>query len=42
MQEISITQFAKHIRRKEQVEGGKSGEKNHNDGDSVGSDKNSK
>ncbi len=42
MQEISITKFVKKTRRKEQVEGGKSGEKSHNNGGNVGKDKNSK
>jgi hypothetical protein len=39
--EISIVEFATQTRRKEQVEGGKNGEKSHNDGDSLGRDKNS-
>ncbi len=41
VQEISITKFVEQTRRKEQVEGGKSGEKNHNDGGNMGKDKNS-
>lgn len=39
MREISVAKFAKQIRRKEEVEGGKSGEKDHNRGDSVGKDR---
>ncbi len=38
--EISITKFAAQTWRKEQVEGGKNREKNRNDGDSLGNDKN--
>jgi hypothetical protein len=40
--EISIVEFAAQTGRKEQVEGGKNGEKSHNDGDSLGKDMNSK
>jgi hypothetical protein len=39
---MSVTKFAKQTGRKEQLEGGKSGEKNHNEGDSVGKDRISK
>ncbi len=40
--EISIVEFATQIGRKEQVEGGKNGEKSHNNGDSLGKDRKSK
>lgn len=41
MHKISITKFTEQTRKKEQTEGGKSGEKNHNEGYSVRKDKNS-
>jgi hypothetical protein len=34
--EITIIEFAKQIKRKEQLESGKSGDKNHNESESVG------
>jgi hypothetical protein len=37
-----VTKFTEHIRRKEQLESGKSGEKNHNEGENVGRDRISK
>jgi len=33
---ITIIKFAEHIGRKKQLESGKSGEKSHNEGESVG------
>ncbi len=38
VQEISIIQFIKQTGKKEEVEGGKSAERNHNNGDNVGKD----
>jgi len=35
---ISIIEFVEQIRKKEQVEGGKNGEKSHNEGNNVGKD----
>jgi hypothetical protein len=40
--EITIIEFGEQTRRKEQLENGKSGEKNHNEGESVGRDRISK
>ncbi len=39
MQEIMVNKFAEQIRRKEQLESGKSGGKGHNEGENVGRDK---
>lgn len=39
MREILEAEFIEQIRRKEQVEGGKNGEKSQNEGDNVGKDK---
>jgi hypothetical protein len=41
MHKISITKFTEQTGRKEQIEGGKSGDKSHNEGYSVKKDKNS-
>jgi hypothetical protein len=41
MHKISISKFIEQIGRKEQMEGGKSGEKSHNGGGSVEKDRNS-
>jgi hypothetical protein len=38
VQKILVIEFVKHIGRKEQMEGGKSGEKNHNEDDNLGKD----
>jgi hypothetical protein len=37
--QITITEFVEQIGKKEQLESGKSGEKSHNEGESVGGDK---
>ncbi len=42
MQKILVIKFVEHTVRKEQVEGGKSGEKNHNEDDNIGKDRISK
>lgn len=42
MQKILVIEFVKHTGRKEHVEGGKSGEKSHNEDDNLGKDRISK
>jgi len=42
MQKILVIEFVKQIGRKEQVEDGKSGEKNHNEDDNLRKDRISK